>query len=549
MDNYRLLLFAALALILMMIYQAWEAQNPVPQAPTPASAPAQAENSQTSKSPSGTESVPSAPQAPPAPASVVARTGERVTVTTDLVRAEIATEGGDIARLSLLKHPVSVDKPNVPFALFEESATNVLIAQSGIVSREADSPTHKVTYSAAATAYTLAPGADSLRVPLSWIGPSGVRFTKVFVFHRGSYVIDVEFQINNPTKKPWSGYFYGQLQRSYVERGGLFSLPTYTGAAIYTPEEKYRKVSFDDMDKKPLAIETSGGWAAMLQHYFVGAWVPQAKAKTELYSQVLPDRRYVIGVKNLDPTEVAPGGSATIGARLFAGPKEHKRLGKITAGLDLTVDYGWLTVISSPLFWLLSHIHGLIGNWGWSIILLTVLIKLVFYPLSATSYKSMAQMKKLQPRLQVLKERYGDDRQKLNQAMMELYKTEKINPLGGCLPIVVQIPVFLALYWVLLESVEMRQTPFIFWIRDLSTPDPYFVLPIVMGVSMYVQQLLNPQPPDPMQRRIFMVMPIAFTVMFLFFPAGLVLYWVVNNMLSILQQWRITRVIAAKNSA
>jgi len=549
MDNYRLVLFVALAFIVMMIYQAWEEENRPAQTPAPASAPTTTTREPTAATTPSAAAIPSAPQASAAPVQAAAKTGERVTVTTDVYRAEINTQGGDIAQLLLLKHPVSVDKPEVPFALFEESATDVLIAQSGIVSRGPESPTHKVKYTVDATAYSLAPTADSLRVPMTWVGPSGVRFTKVFVFHRGSYVIDVEFQIENPTASPWSGYFYGQLQRSYVARGGLFSLPTYTGGAIYTPEEKYRKVSFDDMDKKPLATETTDGWVAMLQHYFVGAWVPQAKTRTELYSQALPDRRYVIGAKYLDATEVAPGGSATVGARLFAGPKEHKRLSQVTAGLDLTVDYGWLTVISAPLFWLLSHIHGLIGNWGWSIILVTVLIKLAFYPLSATSYKSMAQMKKLQPKLQSLKERYGDDKQKLNQAMMELYKTEKINPLGGCLPIVVQIPVFLALYWVLLESVEMRQTPFILWIRDLSIPDPYFVLPIVMGLSMYVQQLLNPQPPDPMQRRIFMVMPVAFTVMFLFFPAGLVLYWVVNNLLSILQQWRITRVIAAKSNA
>ncbi|HEX9811093.1 MAG TPA: membrane protein insertase YidC [Burkholderiales bacterium] len=547
MDNYRLLLFVALAFIVMMIYQAWEEENRVTQAPAPAAS--STPSAPASGSPSSAAGVPSAPPAPTAPVPFAAEAGEQVTVTTDLVRADINTQGGDIRRLLLLQHPVSVDKPKEPFTLFQESATDVLFAQSGMVSHGPDSPTHKVKYTTTATAYVLAPNADSLRVPLTWRGPGGVRFTKVFVFHRGSYVIDVDFQIDNPTAKPWSGYFYGQLQRSYVESGGLFALPTYTGAAIYTPAEKYGKVSFDDMDKKPLATETTDGWVAMLQHYFVGAWVPQAAVRTELYSQALPDRRYVIGVKNLVATEVAPGASATVGARLFAGPKEHKRLSQVAPGLELTVDYGWLTVISAPLFWLLSRIHGLIGNWGWSIILLTVLIKLVFYPLSATSYKSMANMKKLQPKLQSLKERFGDDRQKLNQAMMELYKTEKINPLGGCLPIVVQIPVFLALYWVLLESVELRQTPFIFWIRDLSTPDPYFVLPIVMGLSMYVQQLLNPQPPDPMQRRIFMVMPVAFTVMFLFFPAGLVLYWVVNNVLSILQQWRITRVVAAKSNA
>jgi YidC/Oxa1 family membrane protein insertase len=544
MDNYRLLLFVALAFIVTMIYQAWEEEHRPPQ-PV---ATTQALPGDAGPTAAG---VPNAPQTPTTTAveSKSTESGERIVATTDLVRAEIDTQGGDIKKLVLLRHPVSVDKPNEPFVLFQESATEVFIAQSGMVSLGPDSPTHKVRYAAEATRYTLTSGADELRVPMTWRSPNGVNFTKVFVFHRGSYVVDVEFNIENRTAAAWRGFFYGQLQRSYVESGGLFSLPTYTGAAIYTPEDRYSKVSFDDMDKKPVARETTDGWAAMLQHYFVSAWVPPAGARAELYSQALPNRRYVIGAKSLAATEVAAGGVATAGARLFAGPKEHKRLEQVAPGLDLTVDYGWLTVISAPLFWLLAAIHRLVGNWGWAIILLTILIKLVFYPLSAASYKSMAQMKKLQPKLQSLKERHGDDRQKMNQAMMELYKTEKINPLGGCLPIVVQIPVFLALYWVLLESVEMRQTPFILWIRDLSTPDPYFVLPLIMGASMYVQQQLNPQPPDPIQRRIFMVMPVAFTVMFLFFPAGLVLYWVVNNLLSILQQWRITHVIAAKGKS
>jgi YidC/Oxa1 family membrane protein insertase len=545
MDNYRLILFVALAFIVLMIYQAWEQQES--HKTTPTAAPAEpAESAPAANRQPAAAGVPNAPAPPRAAETTTAETGQQVIATTNLVRAEIDTQGGDLKGLFLLREPVSVDKPNEPFALFEDTAANTFIAQSGMVSQGPDSPTHKVRYTAAATHYQLANGAAELRVPLSWRSPSGVRFTKVYIFHRGSYVIDVEFVVDNPTAKPWTGFFYGQLQRSYVKRGGLFSLPTYTGGAIYTSEDKYRKVTFDNMADKALKVETENGWVAMLQHYFVGAWIPQTGDRTEFYSQQLPNQRYAIGVKDLVPLEVAPGQTQVGRARLYAGPKEHKRLEKAAPGLELTVDYGWLTVISAPLFWLLSHIHRLTGNWGWSIIILTVLIKLLFYPLSATSYKSMAQMKKLQPKMQSLKERYGDDRQKLNQAMMELYKTEKINPLGGCLPIVVQIPVFLALYWVLLESVEMRQTPFIFWIRDLSSPDPYFVLPIVMGVSMYIQQLLNPQSPDPMQRRIFMVMPIAFTAMFLFFPAGLVLYWVVNNLLSILQQWRITRVIAAK---
>ena len=547
MDNYRLVLFLALAFILVMIYQAWEREHPAVRS--------EPEVSQTTAEKPATPNQPASqgvPKAPPAPSTSAAAPsepntgGEHIIVTTDLVRAQINTQGGDLDGLWLLKQPVSVDKPNTPFSLLHDTKQDVFIAQSGLIGYDDDTPTHNVRYTAEATSYRLQPGADAVQVPLKWVGANGVRYTKIFIFHRNSYVVDVEYRVENVSAKPWTGFFYGQLRRSYVKRGGLFSLPTYTGGAIYTPDNKYQKVKFDDMADKPLKVETHDGWVAMLQHYFVGAWIPPAGDKTEFYSRALPNQLYVIGVKESTPTEIAPGQTGVVKARLYAGPKEHKRLGKVAPGLELTVDYGWLTVLSAPLFWLLSHIHRLIGNWGWSIIIVTVLIKLLFYPLSATSYKSMAQMKKVQPKLKSLKERYGDDRQKLNQAMMELYKTEKINPLGGCLPIVIQIPVFLALYWVLLETVEMRQAPFILWIRDLSSPDPYFVLPIVMGLSMYVQQLLNPQSPDPMQRRIFMVMPVAFTAMFLFFPAGLVLYWVVNNALSILQQWRITRVIAAK---
>jgi YidC/Oxa1 family membrane protein insertase len=329
-----------------------------------------------------------------------------------------------------------------------------------------------------------------------------------------------------------------------VETGGFLTvIPSYTGGAIYTPENKYEKISLDDMASKPLKREVTGGWVAMLQHYFVGSWLLPKDQRNEFYTMVLEGARYVLGFKNITPTKVAPGETGIIGVSLYVGPKEHKILKTLPEGMDLTVDYGWLTVISAPLFWLLSAIHGLLGNWGWAIIVLTVLIKAAFYPLSAKSYQSMAHMRKMQPRLQALKERYGDDRQKLNQAMMELYKTEKINPLGGCLPIVIQIPVFIALYWVLLESVEMRQAPWILWIKDLSAQDPYYILPIIMGASMFVQQKLNPQPVDPVQQKVFMILPFMFTVFFLFFPAGLVLYWTVNNILSIAQQWRITRVV------
>jgi YidC/Oxa1 family membrane protein insertase len=541
MDNYRLILLLALGLIVMMIWQAWEQEH--------ATAPPAAQATPDARpGPPTAVAPPASPQAATtAPSPVGLKRGTRVVVTTDLVRAEIDTEGGDLRDLWLLHHPVSVDRPDQPFALFKESEKQLFVAQSGLIGHGREYPNDKVRYTAEHERYSLESGSDEVRVPLAWRGPDGVRYTKTFVFRRGSYVIDVEYLIDNRTANEWTGFFYGQFLHSHVDEPGIFSLPTYTGGAIYTPDKKYQKISFADMAKR-LNLESVDGWVALLQHYFVGAWIQEPDKRTQFYSDGLPSQWYVIGTKDLTPTVVAPGQKGTVHARLYAGPKDQERLEQIAPGLELTVDYGLLTLISAPLFWLLSLIHRWVGNWGWSIIILTVLIKLAFYPLSAASYKSMAQMKKLQPKLQSLKERYGDDRQKLNQAMMEMYKTERINPLGGCLPILIQIPVFIALYWVLLESVEMRQAPFVLWIRDLSTPDPYFVLPIIMGVTMYAQQLLNPQPPDPVQRRIFLAMPVVFTAMFLFFPSGLVLYWVVNNVLSILQQWNINRVIVKKGS-
>jgi YidC/Oxa1 family membrane protein insertase len=543
MDNYRLILFVALAFVLMLIWQAWERERP--SAPPVAEVPTQAVTPEAA--------IPAAPALPGAaspaaePKSLAFPRADRIEVLTDVVRAEIDTAGGDLRRLWLLKHPVSVDQPDEPIALLKDAEQETFIAQSGIVGHTADYPTHKARFQAAEQRYVLGNGQQELRVPLSWRATDGTRYTKSYVFRRDSYVVTVEYTVENPGKREWIGYPYGQLVRSYVERPGLFAIPTYTGGAIYTPEDKYQKISFDDMAAKPLKRDTEEGWIAILQHYFVGAWIADA-AKNEFYTDVLPGQRYVIGSKALIPARVAPGETGRIAMNLYVGPKEQDRLEQIAPGLELTVDYGWLTVISAPLFWLLQLIHGWVGNWGWAIVILTVLIKLVFYPLSAASYKSMAHMRKLQPKMASLKERYGDDRQKLNQAMMELYKTEKINPLGGCLPIVIQIPVFIALYWVLLESVEMRQAPFVLWIRDLSTPDPYFVLPVIMGASMYIQQWLNPQPADPIQKKVFMFLPVVFSIFFLFFPAGLVLYWVVNNLLSIAQQWRITRVIEAKAS-
>jgi len=552
-DNFRLILFMALAVILVLLWQAWEKHNapsrPATNAAAP-TAPAGVPSTPAGRQPaaSGVPGAPATTAQPAAGTPAVTPSIERaarVRVTTDVLQIEIDTAGGDLRVLDLPRYPISVDKPKQPLRLLSDDETAFHVAQSGLIGHRQDLPNHKTRFRAALREYTLADGQNELRVPLTYQARDGLRYTKTYIFRRNDYTVDVEFRVDNNSAREWRGYFYGQFARRATEAPGMFALPTYSGAAIYTEKDKYQKISFDDMAKSQLKRENTGGWVAMLQHYFVASWMPAPKAHSEFYSDALSGGRYAIGYKQLEPTIIAPGRSGVLTGKLYLGPKEQKRLAKLVEGMDLTVDYGWLTVISGPLFWVLDWLHRFLGNWGWAIIVLTILIKAVFYPLSAASYKSMAQMKKLAPRLKALKERFGDDKQKLNQAMMEMYRTEKINPLGGCLPILIQIPVFIALYWVLLESVELRQAPWALWINDLTGKDPYYVLPIIMGVTMYAQQMLNPQPLDPMQKRIFMIMPGMFTVLFLFFPAGLVLYWTVNNLLSIAQQWAINRTIGA----
>jgi YidC/Oxa1 family membrane protein insertase len=366
----------------------------------------------------------------------------------------------------------------------------------------------------------------------------------VYRFHRGSYLIDVDFEITNGGAAPLQPFVYAQFLRDDKPPAGDSSMvPTFTGVGVYTEKEKFHKVSFSDIEKNKASYPkaSTDGWIAMLQHYFLAAWLPKNGTPREFYTKKLDNQNlYTAGVKIPAPA-IAPGATATVDLPLYAGPQEQDKLAALAPGLDLSVDYGWLTVIAVPLFWVLSKIYGFVGNWGIAIILLTVIIKLIFYPLSEASYKSMAKMRVVAPKLQRLKEQYGDDRQRMQQAMMEMYKTEKINPLGGCLPIVVQIPVFISLYWVLLASVELRHAPFFGWIHDLSRQDPYFILPVLMGATMIIQSRLNPEPPDPVQAKVMKIMPIAFSVFFFFFPAGLVLYWLVNNVLSILQQWNINR--------
>ena len=544
MDNLRLILFFTLAFLGLMIYQAWQQDYGTPAKQT---APAQV---QTTPESTGVPSaqvnteVPEVRSGVPSLSNTASTASATIVhVETDLLKLEISTIGGTVQRAFLLDYPVSLEEPDRKVELLSNAGADLYIAQSGLIgSVEGGAPSHDAQFQAQQTEYRLAEGQDQIDIPLVWQGADGVKVTKHLILRRGSYLMDVRYEIDNQSSANWSARDYGQLQRTEPSEGSGFTTYTYTGGVIYNPEDKYDKIDFDEMAKKSLNVESERGWLAMIQHYFLSAWVPPKDQVDHYYTNALPGGKYLLG--SYSPAfSVAPGEQLSIGRQLYIGPKIQERLEAVAEGLELTVDYGWLTVIAKPIFWLLDTIHNFVGNWGWSIILLTLLIKAAFYKLSETSYKSMANMRKFTPRMQALKDRYGDDKQRLNQAMMEMYKKEKINPLGGCLPILVQIPVFIALYWVLLETVEMRQAPWILWIESLSDKDPYFILPLIMGVSMFVQQKLNPAPPDPMQAKIMMSLPFVFTIFFAFFPAGLVLYWVVNNLVSIAQQWYITRKI------
>jgi YidC/Oxa1 family membrane protein insertase len=540
MDNQRLILFLIFSFSILMLWDGWERQHtpPVPVAQTQSAA-------KTQDLPS--VSKPGQPAAiAQAPDSGALGQGEKLLVKTDLFEAEIDTLGGDIRHLELLRHKATEDKTKNFVLLDDRQAPHIYVAQSGLIG--SGLPNHKTLFTAKAGTYALADGSDSLEVKLSWQDATGVQVDKVYTFHRGSYVADVRYDIRNGSGVAIEPSAYFQLVHDSESAKSSRMMPTFTGAAYFTEADKYKKVSFDDMKKANLSKNSSDGWIGLVQHYFVSAWLPKPGTVREYYTKQLGNDLFSAGAVESVGT-IASGANASVAVRLFAGPQEQTHLKEVAPGLEYAVDYGWLTIIASPLFWLLSHIQKLVQNWGVAIILLTVLIKAAFFPLSAASYKSMAKMRKVAPRLQQIKERYGDDREKLHKAMMELYKTEKINPMGGCLPILVQVPVFIALYWVLLGSVEMRQAPFMLWITDLTATDPYYVLPVLMGISMFVQSSLNPTPPDPIQAKMMKIMPVAFSVFFFFFPAGLVLYWVVNNILSISQQWMINRSIEGGSKA
>jgi len=546
METYRLVLYIALAFVVMLMFQAWEKDYGNQPDPVVASQPA-----------NGAKQPADVPQAVPdvepgtapidTPVMTSLPSSQKVTVDTDLYKIVIDTAGGDIREAKLKNYNVAVDDPQDKFTLLTEDPANLFITQSGLLGDNV--PNHKESiYTSAATSYQMQEGKDKLEVVLSWQGKDNVVIDKVYTFTRDSYVIDINYKINNAGTQAWEGRMYRQFKRVAVQTGSAFVVASFTGAVLSHPDKPYNKISFDDIDEEPLRETITGGWTAMIQHYFFSAWLTKEDERSQVYSKRSDGNNYIIGM--IAPTvKVAAGDQGQTGGSLFVGPKLQNVIETIAPNLELTVDYGVLTIISKPLFWLLDVIHDFVQNWGWSIIILTLLIKLAFYKLSEAGYRSMANMRKLQPRMVKMKERFGDDKQGMQRAMMDLYKKEKINPLGGCFPILVQIPVFIALYWVLLESVELRQADFIFWLNDLSSQDPYYVLPILMGISMWIQQKLNPAPLDPMQAKIMMMLPIIFTVFFLFFPSGLVLYWVTNNVLSIAQQWVITKRIESGEKA
>jgi len=484
--------------------------------------------------------------------TVMKSAGELLTVTTDVLDVKIDLVGGTVVSAKLLNYAVDFDVPGIKVDLFNSAGPEFFVAQSGLLSLTS-APNHTTTYQADGLQYALGETAAEVRVPLTWTDEEGIQVTKTFIFKRGKYDIDVRHTVSNKSDQNWSGSRYDQLQRSIIadrDDGGFTNPGRYSffGIGFYSPDEKFEKIDFEDVVSEPYERNFSGGWLSMVQHYFFSAWIPPETQintySTDLFSpNGFP--RYI--ARAVSPVvEVAAGTSHEFESRLYVGPKLQDEIEEVAPGLDYTVNYGIFTIFSKPLFWLLSHIHSVVGNWGWAILLLTVLIKLLFFKLTEAQYRSMARMRKLQPRIEQLKERYGDDRQRMSQAMMEMYKTEKVNPLGGCLPILVQIPIFIALYWVLLESVELRQAPFILWIDNLTARDPYFVLPVLNAAFMMLTQRLTPMAGmDPLQRKIMQFMPIGFSVMFAFFPAGLVLYWATNAGLSLAQQWYITRKIDA----
>jgi len=563
MDTQRLVLFVIFSFSALLLWEAWQKEM------RPAPPPAVASQQGKSASPADLPAVPATPApqaagsaAAPAPGAVpsapsasseaVPATGRLITITTDLYRAQVDTTGGTITEVQLLKHRDPHDESK-PYTLLLKNSERTNIAQSGLLGE--GMPNHRSTYEAVPGPRELAPGADRLELRLQATAPNGDKIAQTLTFHRGSYVIDVAYDVTNNGSAPQTPYAYFQLTRDTKTQGVQNSMApvSYTGPVLYNESDKFKKLEFGELDKEandpsrklPYTRNADNGWVGMVEHYFVSAWVPadDKKLPREFYARKLDGGLYSVGMV-VPMGTIAAGATAEVRVPLYVGPQEQDVLAKLAKGLDLVVDYGIFTVIAAPLFWLLKWLHGLVGNWGWAIVLLTIIIKSAFYPLNHASARSMAKMKVIAPKMKALQEQYANDKQQLQVKMMEMYRQEKINPLGGCLPILVQIPVFIALYWVLLSAVELRNAPWIGWIHDLSAPDPYFVLPVVYAITAYLQVKLSPTPiSDPVQAKVMQIMPIAFSVMFIFFPSGLVLYWLINNSLQIFQQWHMNRVL------
>jgi len=536
-DYLRITLYASLIAIVLVLFQAWDKDHPKPVVTTTPAIQTTATNNYV---PQITDN--SQPVQPVTTTTVLPVIDQKIIhVKTDVVQVDINPVGGNIVQVKLLQYPEELNS-KTPFILLNDTPDTRYIAQSGLLATSGpDTSKGQAQYTVDQTDYTLGADQNEIKINLHWSNAEGLNIIKTFTFHRDSYEIDVNYQINNQSAQIWTGNPYLQLMRKNappVGKHGLVNFATYFGAAVSTPSKAYDKITFKQMDSSNLNQTIKGGWAAMIQHYFVSSWVPDKNTTSQYFTRVTTDGLYTVGMLG-QKVEVNPGQQATTQARFYAGPAIASKLEKVAPGLQLTIDYGWLWFISVIIFWMMEKIYSFVGNWGWSIVLVTVLIKLMFYRLSAKSYRSMSGLKKIQPKINALKERLGNDKQKFTQATLELYKKEKVNPMSGCLPVIVQIPVFIALYWVLIESVQLRQAPWILWIHDLSIYDPYYILPVLMGLSMLVQQRLNPPPPDPMQAKLMMAMPIVFTVLFAKFPAGLMLYWFVNNTLSFLQQWYI----------
>jgi YidC/Oxa1 family membrane protein insertase len=552
MDTQRLILFVIFSFSALFLWEAWQRDHrpPVPQPTTTQPAPKTGIDVP-SPGVTTTPAAPGAPAVPGAPAAAIP-TGEKVVVKTDLYSASIDTVGGVLTQLALNTHRDTNDETK-PYVLLQQNAERTFIAQSGLLGE--GMPNHRTLWQVLPGPRELAPGTDALEVKLQATTASGDKVVQTLTFHRGSYVIDVAYQITNAGAAPIAPYAYFQLTRDTKTPDVRSSMApaAYTGPVIYNEADKFKKVEPGELDKLagdpsrklPYTKNADNGWVGMIEHYFLAAWLPSDGPRTprEFYAKKLDNGLYADGVI-LQASPIAPGATGELKVPLYVGPQEQDTLAKLAAGLDLVVDYGIFTILAAPLFWLLKWLYGIVHNWGWAIVLLTIIIKSVFYPLNHASARSMAKMKVIAPKMKALQEQYGGDKQQLQMKMMEMYKTEKINPLGGCLPIVVQIPVFIALYWVLLSAVELRHAPWILWIHDLSAPDPYFVLPVIYAITAYLQVRLSPTPiQDPVQAKVMQIMPIAFSVMFIFFPSGLVLYWLVNNSLQIFQQWHMNRVL------